>query len=134
MKMKLKNLFLLTFMFALVFAGCKPEDENMDYREKYTGNWNFDVTISEFYMADSLNSEEKFSYVGEVSLGSSEEDIIIHYLEDDYITLTVDEDGVLSGFSTPYSSGEFEDVKHLRIFFRWGGMGGGGSHSIIAIR
>ncbi len=132
--MKSKNQFLLILMLSLVFAGCQPEDENMDYREKYTGNWNFDVTISEFYMADSYYNEENFSYVGEVTLGSSEEEVVIHYLEDDYVTLVVDEEGVLSGFATNYSSGEFEDSEHLRVFIRWGGLGGGGSHSITATR
>jgi hypothetical protein len=121
-------------VLVIFFTGCKPDNELVDYRERYTGEWQFDVTVSEFNMVDSFYFEEKINYVGDVSLGTVDKEILIHYLEDNYITLAVDDDGVLSGFSTEYSSGEFEDTNHLRIFIRWGGLGGGGSHSINATR
>lgn len=128
------NVVIFAALVLMVFIGCGREEVQIDYRDKYTGEWHFDVSISEFNMVDSFYHEESYHFVGEITLGSAEDEIEIHYLDEKYLTLAVDEEGALSGFNSPYCSGAFDDMQHLDIFIRWGGQGGGGTHEITATR
>ena len=127
-----KNIYYL-FFIALSFACCKKE--NSDFRDKYIGEWDFNVKIVEFntdsigyYHCDSL------SYVGTITCSDSDNDIVIKYSNENSITLFLDENGELSNFPTYYCFGNFEGDNRIHIYLRWGGLGGGIRHEIDGVK
>lgn len=124
----LKHGIIPIFIFIIVFS-CKKEDT--DYRDTYTGTWNFIVDRTEintdsigYYYHDSVN------YEGEIIYGEFDNEILIKYSNENSITLTIGEDGELSDFPTHYCSGEFLSGDSLHLYLRWGGLGGGTTHQI----
>ena len=113
----------------IIIAGC--EKKPFDYRNKYIGDWEFNVERTEFNI-DSVGhyKHDSLTYLGEITYGGSGDEIIINYTYNNSIALTIDKEGVLSDFPTHYCSGKFDGDDKIHIFLRWGGLGGGISHRI----
>lgn len=126
----MKNIrWVLILVFGFLFSNC--EKEKADYRGNYTGNWEFKVNRIEvntdsigFYKNDSL------VFAGTIKNANSKNEITIQYTKDNVITLGINETGELSNFPTSYCGGEFQGTTNLDIYLRWGGQGGGITHSI----
>jgi hypothetical protein len=120
------------FIFLLVYS-CKKKP--FDYRNKYTGNWNFKVYITElntdsigYYYFDSI------SYNGSIKYGEADDQIQINYTPQNSVTLTLSDKGELSNFPANYAGGEFFKTDNLSLYLKWGGLGGGTTHQIRANR
>jgi len=129
----MKIFFLIIILGLLIVIGC--EKEPFDYRNKYTGDWNFKVERTEintdsigYYYHDSL------TYEGQIKYGNNDDEIKIEYSGDNSIILKIDKEGVLSGFPTYYCSGEFIGNDKISLYLRWGGLGGGITHIVDGVR
>lgn len=115
----------------MILLSCKKEDNTIN---KYGGVWNFEVHISSSSIDTSFVPVDTTKYfTGTIGTGEDSQ-IVIHYLETSSVALTVDNEGILSNFPTQYCNGEFTDENNLDLFLRWGGLGGGTSHSIKGTR
>jgi len=126
------------WMFWVVFGlviinGCKKKPFN--YRNKYVGDWEFTVEITEVN-TDSLGYyyHDTISYVGEIYYGNEDDELLITYTDKNSITLKIDREEILSGFPTKYSSGAFDGNEKIKLYLRWGGLGGGITHSISGVK
>lgn len=113
----------------LFLLGC--EKQPFDYRNKYLGEWEFNVSRSELN-TDSIGHYESDAliYVGEIAYGDAEDELLIKYTENNSVTLKISEEGKLSDPASNYSDGKFESRKKLHLYLRWGGLGGGIKHVI----
>lgn len=126
--MRLNYLKVVLFI-ALVFSSCKKEPA--DYREAYTGQWCFDVELSSFNIeGEGTYTRDSLVYSGAISLGGSDDEILISYVPEHSITLAISPNGELSGFPTHYCSGYFTGNQELHLYLRWGGLGGGVTHIV----
>ena len=128
-KLAVRITALLLTTGLLFFSACRSAES--DYREPYLGPWHFYTERTEintdsigYYFHDAGN------YEGAIDYGESENDIRIQYTAENAITLTLEADGTLSEFPTQYCSGTFDTPDSLRLFLRWGGLGGGTTHQI----
>jgi hypothetical protein len=121
---------ILLILFVSIFLYSCNLFQN-DYREAYIGTYRFSVKITEFN-TDSVGYffQDSIIYQGKISFGENDNDILIQYSTDNFITLTLEEDGQLSNLPTTYGSGEFVQTDSLNLYLRWGGLGGGTSHDI----
>ncbi len=133
--MKNRDLIILSILISVLILVFSCEKENKDYRDNYTGNWDFTVELTEFNI-DSIGhySQDSVFYSGKISIGSAENDIKIQYTESEYITLIIDKSGEISGFPTQYCSGEFENENKLHLYLRWGGLGGNITHIVDGVK
>ncbi len=130
--MKNKHIHILTLAILLLFmTNCKKESK--DIRNNYIGNWNFEVVRSSFIM-DSLYTVDTVNYMGSISSGNSNNEIILQYTDENSIILNIDDNGVMSGFPTQYSGGEFNGKNKIHLYLRWGGLGGGTTHTIDGVK
>jgi hypothetical protein len=121
---KSRKFVLITIgIFFFTFAQTSCEKEK-DYRDKYTGNRDFEVEVNEVN-TDSIGHYEnyKYNFTGELQRHETNALLFI-YGQSDSITLSVDETGMLSNFPTQYCSGQFIGADSLHLFLRWGGLGG----------
>lgn len=118
-------------------VGCKKGlfIEDIDYRLKFVGDWEFKVRRSEsntdyigYFYTDSVY------YSGQINLGPGPKDLLIKYTPDDSIKLEVNEGGALSGLPSHYSSGNFIGHDTLDLNLSWSGLGGGTNHYIDGVR
>lgn len=126
--MKGKLILILTVITQFLFSCSKEKD----YRDKYIGNWNFEVRRIEF-SGDSILFNDTINYMGNITYGSSDNDIAIQYTEEDVVTLTVDEEGNLDNFPSDLSYGSLE-VDSIFIRLYWGGQGAGITHLVAGER
>lgn len=123
---------IILLLIVISFACCKKD---RDFRDKYIGEWKFNVEITEFntdnigyYYHDSL------TYTSTITYGDSDNDIKIKYTNDNSITLSLNEDCELSNFPTHYCSGNFKGDNKIHLYLRWGGLGGGITHKIDGVK
>ncbi len=127
--MRYRMIIGIMVTFLCIFHGCQRE--LVDYRNKYVGNWIFNVEIKEVN-TDSIGcfSFDTVCFDGVICFGDEPNEILIHYTEENKVQLIVDEEGVLSGFPTHYCEGEFENDNNVYLYLRWGGLGGGITHTV----
>ena len=131
--MKTQHFFYGLAILAFLSTGCKKDN---DYRDKWVGDWDFEVIRHWFLMGENGYSEtDTIFYLGRISLINTAK-LNINYTEDSSIDLEVDETGILSGFQTGngYSGGAFKGNDTLHLYLRWGGLGGGMVHNIDGIK
>jgi hypothetical protein len=124
---------IILILIVISFACCEKEDK--DFRDKYIGEWKFNVEITEFN-TDSIGYyyHDSLTYAGTITYGDSDNDIEIKYTNDNSITLSLNENGELSNFPTQYCNGNFEGDNKIYLYLRWGGLGGGITHEIDGVK
>ena len=108
---------------------CKEEIETRDYRDKWIGIWDFFVKthswVGEYSKTDSTY------YLGKISADSCNENkIIIEYLNDYLIILSVDEYGEFSNIPAREGNGKFLRTDSMYLHLRQGMIGMGSIHNI----
>ena len=84
------NKFLYILLLAFTFNGCKKA--SLDSRDLYVGNWNFEVIYS-----TEINDQTHETIVhcqGKISKGTDLSSLALHHGNNDYLNITVDNDGV----------------------------------------
>ena len=122
---------ILKIIFIFFVSNC--EKEKLDYREKYVGNWEFNVTRNEYYIGtigDGYNKTDTIIYFGKIEYGNSKNEIKATYTKDDVIIFNLNDAGVLSYFVESYGGGKFENNNQISFYYRYGGGGGGGIHRV----
>lgn len=128
------TIITIIFITIVLFSCC--ETESKDYRDKYIGNWKFNVEITEIN-TDSIGyyKHDTLTYLGKISYGVSYNKIEIQYTNKDNITLSINEQGELSDFPTPqYCNGQFDGENIIQLYLKWGGLGGGITHKVNGIK
>ena len=100
-----------------------------NYRNKYLGNYEFEVHRYYFNVADSVSTDTLLFYSGEISYGDKDSTIKIQYLENNSIEPIVNKNGKLSSYGW-YFSGEFTNNDDVKFYMHYGGLGGGTSYSV----
>lgn len=120
----MKYISLVFYLLLVLCSGCEKASD--DYRYKYVGNSEFNITTSQFNMADSTNEIDTEFYPGLISFGEKESELNIQYSKTESLDVEVDTEGKML-FNSSYTSGAFNG--YLEVFYtnRWGGNGGGGS-------
>ncbi len=107
-------IIVLTFTF-----GCK---KNIDYRDKYTGNFNFSTQEDIGYQGgDTIHYDTSFYYSGKITKGTNESEIRIYYRENGWADAVVGEDGTVSksassGLGIGFS-GKFETIYQIAFIY-----------------
>jgi hypothetical protein len=123
-----RNVIKTTIILFIAFSLFNCNKVPFDFRNKYIGDWSFEIKASGFNMADSSTFNYTESYDGEVKYGVADDAVIIKYGDNstESLDFKIDKRGNLSGFpSSYYGSGEFESRKKLSITITGGGHGGG---------
>jgi len=131
---KHQRLFSVVLLTVVLSANSACKKVPFDHRNKYLGEWSFDVHYSSFTMNEGVLYDYSETYKGEIVYGEEKSNIIIKYAADKSIELVIDEDEMLSGFPTHYCSGSFKDKKNLDLYLRWGGLGGAVIHEIKGVK
>jgi hypothetical protein len=132
--MKIRHEFRVAVFMIIItgfFAGC---EKDTDYRDKYAGNWNYNVEVTKVNI-DSIGHSEtyNYNYAGEIELYQAG-GLQFIYGQNDSVILSIDETGELSNFPTQYCSGKFTGSDSLYLFLRWGGLGGYVQNVIIGTK
>jgi len=121
-------LFLLNSM--LIFFSC-GDKEPIDYRDKFLGQWDFEVEIYSFTAGNPPETtSDTRHHTGLISYGTTDNEILIQYLPNSNVTLVVTDTGQLENFPTFYCHGSFEGTEILHMYLRWGGLNTYFSHTI----
>jgi hypothetical protein len=86
----MKQLFAILFL-GLILTGCQKEE--VDSRDIYVGNWDFEVT----YTSNVGNEmrESVFDCQGMISKGSNKESLSLHHCINDSLKIMINEEGVV---------------------------------------
>jgi len=134
--MKNITLTLLTAIVLLIFTGCDKY-----HRNKYVGDWDF-VTERSTTKRDNLlfeiieENRSVIYYSGKISLGNSENELLIKYTEDDEIIAWLEQNSneiytfSEASFTGKYPSGKFDGKNNMQIYFSWFKKGNEGVHII----
>ena len=126
-----KITFTITAIAAilLIFGGCKKKE--IDIRDQYIGDWDFEVVRRNFLVGENgYHKIDTIFYLGKISFGNSNDQLNIKYTENEYIAMIINEDGDLSPIEPSYHFGKFRSSDTIYLYLRWGGMGGGITHTI----
>ena len=109
---------LLILLTGFVFQSCEKNEK--DYREPYTGYFNFTTVMSSF---DTTIADSVVHYSGSVSIGSNNNEIIIKYIPQYTINVYLTSEGKLDepfswGLSVTFW-GEFESPDKLTFTISW---------------
>jgi len=116
---KITKIITAIVAILLLFGGCKK-----DIRDKYIGDWEFET--KKIYYGDlDGNGEMKrdtIYYVGKISLGGIENELIIQYTEKDTVSGFLRDDKIYTAFGSvlaKYPSGFFtgKNKIFLQMFF-----------------
>ena len=97
----LTKLFLsLTILFmSLLLPACEQDALKIeDYRERFTGAWDFHTIRIVWEMSSDYMEEDTVDYTGWIEKGIQAKQVSIHYLADDTLVCTVDAAGVFTSF------------------------------------
>jgi len=86
----MKHLFVILFL-GLVFAGCQKSE--IDTRDIYVGNWNFEVTYSS--NDNDVMRETVFNCQGMIKKGRDNQSLTLHHCINDFLTITINDEGVI---------------------------------------
>lgn len=86
----MKHLLSILFL-GLILIGCQKED--IDSRDIYVGNWDFEVTYTS-EAGDEIR-ESVFNCEGMIQKGNDDTSMTLHHCINDYLQIKVSEDGVV---------------------------------------
>lgn len=104
-----------------------------DYREFYTGPWQFHTQRTNFDV-NWGSTTTYIDYTGKIIVGDKPHEIIVEYLENQHLILEVDENGVTNPPIYDYCYATIIDHDSLHINLRYGGLGGGVKYEITGIK
>ena len=130
--MKLKQFYII-FFFLGIFSVISCNKKPFDYRNKYIGEWNFSIEYSSFNMGNSPSIYDLVEYLGEITYGEEDNNVIIKYSKNNSVTLTIDKNGIFYDLPTRYCNGTIVS-DNIDLYLRWGGLGGGTSHKITGYK
>lgn len=76
------------------FADCKKQE--IDYRAKYIGLYDFTINQKTYQSADSSIKDTTFYYVGDIQLGHTSNSLILHFSDTHFWEVLIDGNGKLS--------------------------------------
>jgi hypothetical protein len=110
----------VTILFS--FTGCDKY-----HRDRYTGTWEFETV--KIYYSGSYDTElievkrDTIYYTGKISLGHSEDELIIQYAENDEINARLDYETYIYNSTLEcdgkYPFGKFENKNKLNFRLNW---------------
>ena len=121
--MKFYSLAAMTFL--LLFTSCKKEK---DFRDKYCGNWHFEIKRS-FFIMYSTYTDTVYYYMGNIWY-ETKDSIIIQYRESSKMKFHIDETGEIDIKSYYGVFGKFSGDSIVTFGYHTGGMGGGSNVSV----
>ena len=133
----MKNIRIISILsFVFLVSNCQKEE--VDYRNKYIGNWEFTVIRNEFLMStndgnDGYNRTDTIKYLGKIEKGDLKNEIKMQYTNDNLLIVEINETGEFI-FPPPRKSGNFDGTNKVNIYLFWGGQGGGTTHRIDGIK
>lgn len=101
----------LLFITSLIFASCKKHP--FDYRNKYLGDFKFDVTESGKFKEGDSTYATSYVWHGTVNYGDGDNKVIITFGRDLSIQPSIAKDGTLN--QLPRLSGSFRDRKSVHF-------------------
>jgi len=120
-KYKPKRLIMkkLTTITAIILIMFLIEGCDKDYRDRYTGDWDFVTEISYMNSRLELLDSETVCYSGKIAPGSSESEIIIQYTENDKVTAWIDSNGssIWTDGAIKYPNGWFDKKGTMYLSF-----------------
>jgi len=124
------NIFLSILLGAvLVFGNLSCEKKLFNYRNKYCGDWEFEVVSVTYNEQDSTSSTSTETYNGEIKYGEESNELLVTYLDNRSITIVVNKEGEISGsFSL---DGSFESKKEVDFRFRTGTGFAGVNYTVV---
>lgn len=84
---KITTTLIAAVTILLSFTGCDKY-----HRDRYTGIWEFETTVKLFNTNEETIDEDTIYYSGKISLGVSENQLIVKYTENDEVIVWLDED------------------------------------------
>ncbi len=86
-----------------------------DYRNKYLGEWAFEVERRSYSMdTSSPGYWDTFFYTGRIDYADAGNALRVHYTPEDTVTVQVEEDGKVTSL-TYLGYGEFSDEKNFQM-------------------
>jgi len=121
----------LTVLFPAIVLFSACEKKAFDYRNKYIGEWNFEVERRSYHM-DTTGDHywDTINYQGRIDYGAGGNELLVQYLADDNITISIDKDGNVAS-PCYHCNASFPDKKTLDMYLRWGGLGEGYVHNVL---
>ena len=103
--MKPQHFFYYLAIITVLFSACKK-----DYRDKWVGNWNFEVKSTSWSMEMDAKIDS-FYFSGKISLGDNFDQLYINFEENYSLLVTVDESGKISNGGSYYTDGQLGKEK-----------------------
>lgn len=117
----MKKIIFIFFCFSIL--SCKKTP--FDYRNKFTGNYNFTIQEHSVYGIFPVTVHDTtYTNEGKIEIGSDENDVLISP-QNISLQATIYEDGTLSGYYNNNGKGEFSSTKEMKYTF--GNYSPGGS-------
>ena len=133
MKNLIKTLLIITIISSIY--SCTKDSEESLYHANYLGNWQFTTTETELN-TDSIGyyKHDTVVYNGNIKLGVDKSKIVITYMQNNSITLDIDDNGTLSNFPSVHSGGKFIGNDNLQLDLSWGGLGAFVTHKVSGVK
>jgi hypothetical protein len=135
--MKNKGIIFLFLSLIIISSGCKKK--LFDYRNKYTGDYNFVYSYSSWTLSLGVYESDTIYYSGKVYYDKKSKGIIkINYTSNATLELQINKNGDLS-LQCGTTIGKFENKNKLTLNYSTnscpgGGLGGGSNFSITGIK
>ncbi len=113
---------LLMFILIITISSCKKN--LIDFRNKYTGDFDFTYSYSSWNINVGVFAADTLYYAGKVYF-ENDGKIIINYYSGNELELGIDKDGNLS-LSCGASAGKFDNSGSVSIDYSTGSCPGGG--------
>jgi hypothetical protein len=107
------------------------EDDTIDFRSKYIGEWAFDIEKTD--LSEGLSKNKRTiheSKVGYIKTGSSKGELILEYGANEIITFEVDQYGKLVRLPNSLCSGSVNGDSQIELYLRWGQGNNGFIHQL----
>jgi len=140
MKKIIITLVTATVVILFFFTGCDRTPK--DFREQWVGDWDFETKIRAW--EDDIGVwYDTIYYLGKISIGSKNDELLVKYMERDSAFLNIEEDGTIIKITKAYwygsslwgkHDGYFDGYEKIHLFISDGGLGGGIFHNIDGIK
>lgn len=128
--------FLFFFLTVTLFmTSCEKKPFN--FRNKYIGTWSFTVKRTAYQLNQGITLDDTVYYEGNIEYGSEKNELVIHYLENEKVTMLMDiKDSLYKQNADPHviDMGKFTDKKHLELTTGYHGLGGSSRNDVKGVK